>query len=145
MKAFKDISERSWQIRLTIGAVKDLRDCLEVDLLALNAGEEPLLNRLATDPVLLVDVLYVLCGDQHEDITDEAFGKSLDGQTFLHAQTAFFEELADFFQSQGRTDIVAAIIKQQEIVSEAVKVAQEQIAGLDTAELMNQPGQPSTS
>jgi len=57
--------------------------------------------RLIADPVLLVDVLYVVCKEQADDanVTDEQFGRSMAGDAVDAATRAFLEELADFTPS----------------------------------------------
>jgi len=115
MRSFKDNADRTWTITLNVYAVKKVRDLLQVDLLDLSgdpsirrggpgAGDKPdngLLYRLIADPVVLVDVLYVVCQDQAEEanVTDEQFGRAMAGDAIDGATKAFLEELADFTPS----------------------------------------------
>jgi len=104
MKTFRDNDGRSWDLSLNIHAVKQVRDVLGVDLLDPSGpgpGEESLLHKLIADPVLLVDVLYVVCKDQAEKagVTDEQFGRAMAGDVIDAATKAFLEELADFTPS----------------------------------------------
>ncbi len=105
MRSFKDNADRTWTITLNVYAVKKVRDLLGVDLLDLGGNEsEPgngLLYRLIADPVLLVDVLYVICKDQADgaNVTDEQFGRAMAGDVIDAATRAFLEELADFTPS----------------------------------------------
>ena len=106
MRSFKDNADRTWTITLNVYAVKKVRDLLRVDLLDLGGGEEAkpgvgLLYRLIADPVLLVDVLYVVCKEQADgaNVTDEQFGRSMAGDAIDAATRAFLEELADFTPS----------------------------------------------
>ena len=105
-RQFTDNAARAWKIELNVWAVKRVRDLLHVDLLDLDGGaaEEPgkgLLFRLIADPVLLVDVVYVVCREQAETlgITDEKFGRAMAGDAIDGATKAFLEELADFTPS----------------------------------------------
>ena len=106
MKTFRDNDGRSWNLTLNVYAVKKVRDLLGVDLLDLG-GETPtkekpgLLYRLIADPVLLVDVLYVVCKGQADQagVTDEQFGQAMAGDVIDAATKAFLEELADFTPS----------------------------------------------
>ena len=81
MRTFKDNAGRTWSLTLNVWTVKKVRDLLAVDLLDLGeSGNKPgLLVRLISDPVLLVDVLYVVCKDQADaaGITDEQFGRGI--------------------------------------------------------------------
>ena len=78
---------------------------LGVDLMDLSGGDAKpgtgLLYRLIADPVLLVDVLYVVCKDQTETagVTDEQFGRAMAGDAIDGATKAFLDELADFTPS----------------------------------------------
>ena len=113
MRSFKDNADRTWTITLNVYAVKKVRDLLGVDLLdlggdpstPLGAGDAKdgngLLYRLIADPVLLVDVLYVICKDQADgaNVTDEQFGRAMAGDVIDAATRAFLEELADFTPS----------------------------------------------
>ena len=123
MRTFQDNAGRSWTVTLNVYAVKKVRDLLQVDLLdlggdpsigrgGLEAGDKPgnpstghgaggLLYRLIADPVLLVDVLYVVCQEQADgaSVTDEQFGRAMAGDAIDGATKAFLEELADFTPS----------------------------------------------
>jgi len=105
MRSFKDNADRTWTITLNVYAVKKVRDLLGVDLLDLGGDQaEPgngLLYRLIADPVLLVDVLYVICKDQADEanVSDEQFGRAMAGDVIDAATRAFLEELADFTPS----------------------------------------------
>jgi len=106
MRTFKDNAGRTWSLTLNVWTVKKVRDLLGVDLLDLggesaSAQKPGLLFRLIADPVLLVDVLYVVCKDQADSasITDEQFGRAMGGDAIDAATKAFLEELADFTPS----------------------------------------------
>jgi hypothetical protein len=109
MRTFKDNAGRTWSLTLNVWTVKKVRDLLGVDLLDLGgesatgpSDKKPgLLFRLIADPVLLVDVLYVVCRDQADEtgITDEQFGRAMGGDAIDAATKAFLEELADFTPS----------------------------------------------
>jgi len=104
MRVFKDTAGREWSLALNVYAVKKVRDLLSLDLLDLGGSDKPgdgLLFRLIADPVLLVDLLYVVCKDQadKEGVTDEQFGQAMSGDVIDAASKAFLEELADFTPS----------------------------------------------
>jgi len=109
MRTFNDNAGRTWSLTLSVWTVKKVRDLLGVDLLDLggesatgSSDKKPgLLFRLIADPVLLVDVLYVVFKDQADSagITDEQFGRAMGGDAIDAATKAFLEELADFTPS----------------------------------------------
>ena len=106
MRTFNDNAGRTWSLTLNVWTVKKVRDLLGVDLLDLGGEaatrDKPgLLFRLIADPVLLVDVLYVVCKDQADgaSVTDEQFGRAMGGDAIDAATKAFLEELADFTPS----------------------------------------------
>ena len=106
MRTFRDNAGRNWNLALNVWTVKAVRDLLGVDLLDLGADrpaghEKNLLLRLIGDPVLLVDVVYVLCKDQADaaGVTDEQFGRAMAGDVIDQATKGFLEDLADFTPS----------------------------------------------
>jgi len=103
MRTFRDTAGRSWNLALNVYVVKKVRDLLKVDLLDLGEEkpEKGLLFRMIADPVLLVDLLYVVCKDQADaaGINDEQFGQAMAGDVIDMATKAFLEELADFTPS----------------------------------------------
>ncbi len=133
MKTFKDATGREWALDLTLSAVKRVRSLLDVDLLALEVGDPPLLTRLGMDVVLLCDVIFVLVKPQADsrEVTDEEFGAALGGQVILAAQTAFYDELVDFFRGLGRKDLVKAVKTQHKIIDMVIKRVETHLAGLD--------------
>ncbi|MEK7754316.1 MAG: hypothetical protein AAB654_20490 [Acidobacteriota bacterium] len=96
MKVFNDNAGRSWTISVDVNALRQVRAHLGLNLV----GKDfvPALNRLQDDPMLLCDVLYVICKPQAEkqNISDEDFGRAMAGDAVEHATTAFLEELANF-------------------------------------------------
>jgi len=97
MKTFKDNAGRTWTIGINVAAIKRVKSLLDVNLLDTAGGR--LIDRLISDPVLLVDVLYALCKPEADrlGLTDEQFGEAMAGDAIDLATTAMLEELADFF------------------------------------------------
>jgi len=102
MHSFKDNEGREWHLAVNVATVKRLRQSeLAVDLLDLVDGREPersLLVRLAADPVLLVDVLYVICQPEAEKrgVSDVEFGEAMAGEVIDRATEALLAEITDF-------------------------------------------------
>lgn len=133
MKTFTDAAGRTWSISVNLGTALKVKDALGVDLLQPEQGEPPLLTRLGTDELLLGEVICCLLGDQFEvhKVTEADVRAGFDGQTLLAAQTAFYEELVDFFRSRGRTDRARAVETQNRVITEAVKAIEAKIEALD--------------
>jgi len=97
MHAFTDAEKRCWEIVIHVGALKRVRDLAGVDLMDVAGGD--LLDRLIDDPVLLVNVLYVLVKPQADAkaVSDEDFGRAMVGGVLDAAAEALMKELLDFF------------------------------------------------
>ena len=148
MKTFPDTTGRTWTVALTIDAAKRVRSLLDVNLLELEAGDPPLLTRLGTDVILLCDVIFALVKPQADaaGVSDEQFAAALGGETILAAQTAFYEELVDFFRKLGRTDLAKAVDAQRRMIDLAVARIETRIDRLDLeAAVESTLGEPSTS
>ncbi len=110
MKVFKDNQNRPWTIVVNVATVKRVRSLLDVNLLdvvKLDKKDKPnvdLLEQLASDPVLLCDVIYCICKPDADlqNISDEDFGTAMGGDAIEHATTALLEELVDFFPEAKR-------------------------------------------
>ena len=133
MRIFSDASGRDWQIALTLGSAARVKDALSVDLLQPESGDPPLLTRLGTDELLLGEVICCLLGDQFEKhkVTAEEVSDSFDGKTLLAAQSAFYEELIDFFLNRGRGDRAKMVAAQAKVIEVAVKAAEARIDAMD--------------
>jgi hypothetical protein len=97
MPAFKDTEGRNWSVGITVATIKRVRDLMDVDLM--EAVEGKLLDRLSTDPVLLVDVVYAVCKPEADivGVTDVQFGTAMAGDVIEHATVALIEAIIDFF------------------------------------------------
>ena len=148
MRTFADNAGRTWTITLTIDAAKRVKCLLDVNLLELEAGDPPLLTRLGTDVILLCDVIYALVKPQADGVglTDEQFGAALGGEAILAAQTAFYEELVDFFRKLGRGDLARAVDAQRRMIDLAIARIETRLDKLDLeAAIETTLGEPSTS
>lgn len=122
MHSFTDRTNRSWSLDINVAGIKRVRKLLNVDLLqVLDKGSE-LLRQLGTDLALLVDVLYALLKPDADaaGVSDEDFGRSFSGDSILHARTAFFEELTDFFPDPRARTLLAQVLQKSNRVSELV-------------------------
>ena len=127
MKTFKDNAGRTWTVTVNVDAIKRVRTALDVNLMA--AVEGDLLERLANDPVLLCDVIYVVCKPEADaqQITDEDFGRAMAGDAIEHATAVLLEELVDFFPQGRRQVLHRALAKLKDLETRAVEYAQKRL------------------
>lgn len=110
MKSFTDNTGRNWTIAVTVGTIKRVRALCNIDLaniITIEPGKNPqvdLLERLASDPVLLVDVLYACCKEEADsrNVSDEDFGRAMAGDAIEMATSALLDEVVDFFPEVKR-------------------------------------------
>ena len=123
MKTFKDNAGRDWTVAVTTAAIKRLRGMLEIDLMDVVEGD--LLKKLYADPVLLVDVIYVLCKPQADaaEITDEQFGEAMAGDAIELATTALVDEIIGFFPNRRDRDRARKVMEKFRLASDRVQDA----------------------
>lgn len=116
MYSFSDAQGRRYNVAITVQSLKRVRDLAGVDLATYliqpGVGEMELMQQLDLDIVKLIDCIYCVVKPQADayNLSDEAFGESLDGITVRAAKAAFWGALTDFFQSLGR-DAHAKLVK----------------------------------
>ncbi len=95
---FTDNKARVWTVELDVTTIKRVRKTLQVDLLATGEKQRDLLMRLSGEPVLLANLLFVICQEQAElqKVTDEEFGRGLGGDSIAHATEAMLDALVNF-------------------------------------------------
>ena len=123
MQTFTDLEGRAWTVQITINKVKAVRAALDVDLLEAAGGN--LFKELASDPVKVADILYVLCQGQHEGVTDTDFGAALAGDVLDNAVNAFFEGLVDFFPERQRQILRTILDKVTDLENKAIEIVQK--------------------
>ena len=107
MRTFTDNAGRTYGISVNTTTIKAVRSAAfepadasgapqRVDLLDIVDGK--LIERLTSDPVLLVDVLHVLCREdaERQGVGPAEFGRAMAGDVIEHATTALLEELVSF-------------------------------------------------
>ena len=128
MKSFTDNKGRTWTLEVTVATVKRVRALCKVDLnsiVELDKNNKPsaeLLERLSSDPVLLVDVLYAVCKPQADKlgVTDEDFGEAMAGDAIEYATSALLEEVINFFPESKRM-VMQRILSASRKFSEAAR------------------------
>lgn len=127
MRTFADNTGRSWTIVVNVDAIKRVRSLLGVNLLEIVDGD--LIERLATDPVLLCDVLYAILKPEADaqQITDQDFGRAMAGDAIDLATTALLEELVDFFPQRKRRLLRGALAKLKAWEAKALEVVERRL------------------
>ncbi len=137
MKSFTDTKSKQWNLQLTLGDFKRVKDMLEVNLLDLVVGD--LLSELEADMSLTVDILYVLCKPiaDEANITDEEFAMRLSGDTFEEATTAMLGAIADALPKAKRK-ILHAMLEKAEGFRNAIETrALETMESLNVEEMLS--------
>jgi hypothetical protein len=95
---FTDAKKRQWFVKITVAGIRRVKEALNVNLFKLSENKFAGLAELLDDELQLVNVIYVLCRDQlaAQNITDEQFGESLDGEAFGRAADAFLQAYINF-------------------------------------------------
>lgn len=120
MKTFTDNAGRVWTVAVTVATIKRVRDLAGVDLLRIvepadanqPPGEPALLDQLASDPVLLVNVLFAACQPQAAaaGMSDTDFGAAMAGDAIAAAGEALLEELVSFYPSPRQRARLAMLL-----------------------------------
>lgn len=134
MHKFRDNAEREWIVELDGYQLKKLKQ----SPLNFDARDHESILRAANDPVLLCDVLYLLCEDQAKDrgLSDRDFGRSLRGDTIDLATEAYIEETIDFFPQRLRQALRTTISKTRETLDTAASLATEKLNSPQMNELL---------
>lgn len=111
-------------VRLDAPTVKDVKAALSFDLLADDA-----FGKLATDDLLLVDTLWVLCRSQAGSITDVEFGQALaTGEAIEAGAQALIQARRDFFRPGKRSLLRSLEEEQAAILAEGMAKAQAKVS-----------------
>ena len=113
MKMFTDADGGEWSLSINTTVLKRIKSLLNIDLLDIVDGK--VIDRLHTDPILLVDVIYVAIMPEAEirKITDSKFGESMRGDAIASATEALLEELVAFSPSPRSRKILGQIWEKQ--------------------------------
>jgi len=102
MAAFTDVQGRAWEVAVNYGAMRRVRESLSVNLMEVVGGE--LLQRITSDPVLLIDILYWVLKPQADErnISINDFAEIFDGDTVYNASMALRDSIINFFPKDKR-------------------------------------------
>jgi len=121
MGVFRDKNDKEWTITVNISTMKRVRDLLDVNLMDMVGGD--LAQRLAGDPVLLVDVIYGCVKPQADaaGISDEQFGDSLNGDSIDDASRVLLDSLINFSPKARGTVLRKAADKMKILQAEVLE------------------------
>ena len=153
MRQFTDTKERVWDVELNVRQMKRVRDALGIDLVnVIQAGKDgavatDTLDRVANDPILLVDILWVLCEGQAKaaGVTDDDFGSSLAGDSISDATRAFLDELVDFFPGARRLFLKKAVDLARKYETENLEVLEKALASPEFEERLKTSLKPPSA
>ncbi len=127
---FTDTKGDEWVVSLAVSTIKEVRSELDIDFLDLDDGR--LITRLISDPITLVDVLFVICRSQAErkNITDHDFGKRMAGDVIAMATEAMLEALVSFIPNpRDRANMSKVLAKTREVMEAARDQVDAEIEG----------------
>lgn len=144
MKSFADNAGRTWAVQVNVDTIKRVKGLLDVNLLDVVDGD--LVERLVSDPILVCDVVYVVCKPEadKQGVSDEDFGRSMAGDAIHSATDALLGEIVDFFPPLKRKVLSAALEKIRDLETVATDAALDRIETTDfekkLREAMAEPG-----
>ena len=138
MHTFTDNTGKIWSISVNVAAIKRVRALCGVDLTSIididDEGKPTasLLDKISSDPVLLVDILYAVCKPEADQngISDELFGAHILGDVITNATNALLDEVVDFFPVSKRR-VLQQLLKltrrfEEKIANEAINAFSEE-------------------
>ena len=139
MKTFVDNGGQTWTVTINVSVIKRVRGLLNVDLLAIVEGT--LVEKLVRDPILLCDVIYVVCKPEADDrgISDEDFGRAMAGDAIEHATKALLDELVDFSPSpRDRANLRRVLETTWQVMDRARDAIEAQLESGELEKVVNQ-------
>jgi len=129
MRTFQDTAGRTWTVGVNVDAVKRVKALVGVDLLA---TDQKLFEMLASDLVLLCDVVYAVCQPEAEgrNVSGEEFGSAMSGDALGAAADAQVEELIGFFPKLRRRELTRkAVTKLDRLMDLAFDATERRLDG----------------
>ena len=128
MKIWKDAEGHTYETKITVAEIRDVKTELGINLMDIATGD--LLQKISEDVILLCDILYVINRVQAKEhgLDDVQFGRNLYGDALEDATRAFMEEMINFFPNQRtRALLTKAMTKGQERMDKALDLAEESL------------------
>jgi len=134
MNAFKDPNGKLWQVPVNVTTLKRVKSVLDIDLMGIVSQDSTVLTTLYEDPIEMVNVIYVLCKDQADEmgLSDEDFGQLFaSGDLIEEAATSLIEGLTDFFPPRRRAILKKVIQKINQVEDSLTAKAEEMVEAVD--------------
>lgn len=121
---FLDSQGRAWNLAITIGSARRVKEATAVDLGKVSDGK--LFIELGLDPFKFAAVLYSLCEKQAEtrNVEPEEFAESLNGDAIDSAMQALIEAIVLFCRAPVRgamRTVIQTAMKAQQTSMDAVE------------------------
>ncbi len=139
MEYIHDENGRTWELKINVSQIKRVKAATKtsedpggIDLL--DIANKEMLSRVLGDPILFVDILYILCKDEadSENVTDEQFGEGFGGDRIYDAAESFMSEIINFTPNPRQRMALGDLwnkIKQTD--ERAADLVQTEIAAID--------------
>lgn len=136
MPSFKDNKDRPWELMIDAPAAMKIRAEWDAKFLLNDGAEDNTYTRLATDPVLLCGVVYLLCEKQRKEreISDEDFYLQVMGDAIDRATEAMLAAIVNFTPARTR-EILQAVASLTSMQAKAVEMTLEKITDPATQEM----------
>lgn len=133
MHIFKDATDREWEVVINVGQAKLVKSLLGENLYSLVEEEGRRFADLTSDPIRMIDILYVLCRDKCAALgmSDIDFGHLFDGDTLEGASAALIEEIIDFFPKPARASLRQLMKTGKALSERLLAAANKEMAELD--------------
>lgn len=127
MPTFSDTQGRAWCVTITVDTLRRVRTLTGTDLLGVLGGD--LIERLASDPMLLADVLYAVVKPEADarGVDDADFGRALAGDAVTAATQALLEGLVAFFPTPRARLLRQALAKLEAWQTAALNAAEQRL------------------
>lgn len=104
MAVFKDLRGRTWAVDITLGTLARVKSESGLDLLTIHQPDSSVLERLTSDPALLLQTIVAVIRPQlqQQGVTETEFGDSLAEQQAWDATEALLRGLCDYYPPEKR-------------------------------------------
>ena len=154
MASFIDKQNDSWDLRIDFNSIRHVKRITGINLLKIQEPLEgsdatvehegqtirmPLFTELATDPLLLCEVILALLKGQMEarSLSEDDLASRFVGGVMAESRKAFWESLIYFFREESQTDSAQVLIANQELMKHAMRFKTNQIEALKIEELVD--------
>ena len=98
-----------------------------------------LLEKISEDPILLVDLLFVLCEKQvkERNMSTEDFANVFSGEVIENAVNALLYEIIDFFPETKKAVLKKILDTGKKMQGEAEKLILEKLANVNLEQMLN--------